>query len=83
MFTLHNPVKSEDLEWYTVTSHPCPTCKETTSLKITPDKLYAYNQGAYAQDVLSNYEPDVRERFISGMCGPCWNELYSDDWDDE
>ena len=80
MFTLHNPVKSEDLQWYTVTSHPCPTCNTTTSVKITPDKLYAYNQGAYAQDVLSSYDPDVRERFISGMCGPCWNEMG---WDDE
>jgi hypothetical protein len=83
MFKLHNPVKSEDLEWYTVTSHPCPTCKETTSVRITPSELYAYNQGAYAQDVLRHYSSVTRERFISGMCGPCWNELYSDDWDDE
>jgi hypothetical protein len=83
MFKLHNPVKSEDLEWYTVTSHPCPTCKETTSVRITPSELYSYNQGAYAQDVLRHYSSVTRERFISGMCGPCWNELYSDDWDDE
>ena len=82
MFKLHNPVKSEDLEYYTVTSHPCPTCKETIDIQITPDRLYAYNRGAYAQDVLSNYDPSVRERFISGMCDPCWKELYAD-WDDE
>ena len=83
MFKLHNPVKSEDLEYYTVTSHPCPTCKATVSINITPDKLYAYNQGAYAQEVLSEYDPGVRERFISGMCDPCWKELYANDWEEE
>jgi hypothetical protein len=85
MFQLHNPVKSDDLQYYTVTSHPCPTCNTTVSINITPDKLYAYNQGAYAQEVLSKYHPGIRERFISGMCDPCWSELYDDDadWDDE
>jgi hypothetical protein len=83
MFKLHNPTKSEDLEWYAVTSHPCPTCNTTVSIDITPEKLYAYNQGAYAQEVLSEYDAGVRERFISGMCDPCWKELYSEWGDDE
>jgi len=83
MFKLHNPIKSDDLEWYTVTSHPCPTCNTTVSIEIRPDKLYAYNQGAYAQEVLSEHDPSVRERFISGMCDPCWKELYSEWGDDE
>jgi hypothetical protein len=84
MFTLHNITKVEDQSGYIVTSHPCPTCNTTTSVKITPDKLYAYNQGAYAQEVLSKYDPGTRERFISGMCDPCWAELYDDpEWDDE
>ena len=77
MFTLHNPMKVMN-ERYVVTSHPCPTCNETETVSIASDKLYAYNQGAYAQDVLSEYDADVRERFISGMCSPCWDSLFAD-----
>jgi hypothetical protein len=84
MFTLHNPIKLNDLSGYFVTSHPCPTCNETETVSISPDKLYAYHQGAYAQTVLSDFDADVRERFVSGMCGTCWDEMFSGgDWDDE
>jgi hypothetical protein len=78
MLTLLNPVKTEDLAHYVVTSPACPECGEQVSIKITPEKLFAYNQGAYAQTVLSEYPDDVRERFISGVCGPCWDNLFSD-----
>jgi len=83
MFTLHNPMKVMN-ENYFVTSHPCPMCGDTVTVRITSDKLFAYHQGAYAQDVLSAYDADVRERFISGTCGVCWTEMFSDaDWDEE
>ena len=72
MFTLHNPTKLEDLSGYFVTSHACPMCGDRVTITVTPDKLFAYNQGAYAQDVLSDYDADVRERFISGICDVCW-----------
>lgn len=78
MFTLHNPVKTLNGS-YVVTSHPCPTCNQTQNVAITSDKLFAYHQGAYAQDVLSAYDADVRERFITGICGICWNEMFGDD----
>jgi len=79
LFTLHKITKNEELDYF-VTSHPCPTCTTTETVLISPDKLYAYNQGAYAQDVLSAYDADVRERFISGTCGACWIEMFKD-WD--
>ena len=79
VFTLLNPVKTEDLEHYVVTSPACPMCGDQVSIKITPDKLYAYNQGAYAQTVLSEYPDDVRERFISGVCGTCWVKLFTEE----
>jgi hypothetical protein len=81
MFTLHKITKNEELN-YLVSSHPCPECSSTMSVEITPDKLYAYNQGAYAQDVLSAYDAGVRERFISGMCENCWDKMFAD-FDDE
>lgn len=58
---------------YVVTSHPCPMCGETQTVKVTSAELYAYNQGSMAQQVLSNYDAGVRERFISGICNDCWN----------
>jgi len=80
MFTLHNPMKVMN-ERYVVTSHPCPMCGESKTVSISSEQLFAYNQGAYAQDVLSAYDADVRERFISGVCGICWDEMFN--FDDE
>jgi len=80
MFTLNNPTKVVE-GTYTVTSHDCPTCGDNTTILITGDKLYAYNQGAYVQEVLSEYPAEIRERFISGICDNCWNSMF--DFDDE
>jgi hypothetical protein len=81
MFKLHNPTKTEDLSAYLVHSHDCPVCHTSTSVLIAPEKLYAYNQGAYAQEVLSEYDPAIVERFITGLCGECWSSLFSDEED--
>lgn len=78
MFTLNNPMKVMEGK-YVVTSHACPMCKETKTVSITSDKLYAYNQGALAQTVLSDYDVDVRERFITGYCGTCWDTMFNAD----
>ena len=71
MFTLTNPMKVMN-ERYVVTSLPCPARKETETVSISSEQLFAYNQGAMAQDVLSGYDAGTRERFISGMCNDCF-----------
>lgn len=76
MFTLNNIVKTADLSAYSVTSKACPTCDETITIQIAPEKLFLYNQGGYVQDVLSNFDVDVRERFITGTCGECWDSMF-------
>ena len=78
MFTLHNPMKVMN-ERYVVTSHPCPTCGEEKTVSISSEQLFAYRQGGYAQTVLSDYDADTRERFITGICGGCWNEMFGDE----
>jgi len=82
MFTLLNPIKTADLSAYVVTSKACPTCNESISIEIAPEKLYAYNQGAYVQDVLSDFDADVRERFMTGTCGTCWDAMFGSDEDE-
>jgi hypothetical protein len=57
-------------------------CDTRVTVTITPEELYAYNQGAYAQDVLSDYDSDTREQFITGTCPDCWNAMFAD-FDDE
>ena len=76
MFTLLNPVKSPDLSGYYVQSLDCPMCGYATTAFVTSQQMWEYNQGGYAHDVLSAYDADVRERFISGICGECWNNLF-------
>ena len=75
MFTLHNPMKVMN-ERYVVTSHACPMCGDTLTVSISSAELFAYHQGGLAQTVLSNYDADVRERFITGICGTCWDEMF-------
>ena len=82
MFTLNNIVKTADLSAYSVTSKACPTCNETITIQIAPEKLYAYNQGGYIQDVLDGFDSDTRERFMTGTCGDCWNAMFGSDEDE-
>jgi hypothetical protein len=83
MFTLNNITKNEELN-YLVSSFPCPDCGTIETIEITPDKLYAYNQGAYCQDVLKDYDAGIRERFISGMCNDCFCTMNNyASWDEE
>jgi hypothetical protein len=51
-------------------------CDAKVTVTIAPEKLYAYNQGAYVQEVLSDYDADTREQFISGTCADCWNAMF-------
>ena len=79
MFTLNNPVKLDDLSGYSVTSHPCPHCGIEATVKITPNQLWLYNQGSGIQQVLGDYDHNIREQFISGYCGRCWDTIFGDD----
>ena len=83
MFTLNNIIKTADHSAYSVSSLPCPTCEDVLTIQIAPEKLFLYNNGGYAQDVLSNYSADVRERFMTGTCGTCWDAMFGSDEEDE
>jgi hypothetical protein len=54
-------------------------CTDTVSVLISPEKLFLYNNGGYAQEVLSAYGSDIRERFITGYCDVCWDSIFSAD----
>ena len=78
MFTLNNIRKNDNLNYF-VSSHACLMCGDSVTVEITPDKLFAYNQGAYAQEVLSEFDAGIREHFISGTCEVCWVMMFDFD----
>ena len=64
---------------YNIQSEPCIGCKETITVQITAPQLWAYNNNAYIENVLPNATPAVREQFISGTCGICWDKMFPQD----
>ena len=61
-----------------VFSGPCICCKNEIRVPIAAPELYAYRQGAYIQEALSN-NTDEREFLMSGICGPCFDSSMSED----
>lgn len=78
MFTLLDVTKIKE-RLYSVTSLPCPHCNTTVTLEITGEQLWQYNNNFSIQDVLHNIEVPVRERFMTGICGDCWDKLFNPD----
>ena len=75
MFTLLDVTKIKE-RLYSVTSLPCPHCNTTVTLEITGEQLWQYNNNFSIQDVLHNIDIPVRERFMTGICGDCWDKLF-------
>lgn len=63
---------------YKITSPPCPECTVYITLEIDGSSLYLANQGELVQKVLPNEPQRVREQFVSGYCGGCWDRIFAD-----
>ena len=62
---------------YTV-SNTC-MCGRTTTARVPGSAVFAWNQGAFAQDAFSMLTEDQREAiFISGTCDVCWDDMFLD-----
>jgi hypothetical protein len=61
---------------YKATSLPCPQCQQVLTTEIPSQQLFLYNQNAPIGKVLPDLSLEDRERFISGYCQPCWNNLF-------
>jgi len=82
MFTLLDVTKIKE-RLYSVTSLPCPHCNTTVTLEITGEQLWQYNNNFSIQDVLHDIDIPVRERFMTGICGDCWDKLFNPDKEEE
>jgi hypothetical protein len=64
---------------YSVESPPCSLCGESYILEITGQQLWAYNNNAHVQEVMPEVAPEIRERFISGTCSACWDQIFPEE----
>jgi hypothetical protein len=57
----------------------CKFCKVVHNLEVTKAGYEQYEKGADIYQAFPKMTPDDRELLISGMCGPCFDELFADD----
>ena len=58
---------------------PCPVCKNKTTVEIPGDALFRYRRGAYIQNAMPMLDDAQREILMTGICGSCWINMFSDD----
>lgn len=57
----------------------CPICHETHTIMVYTDDFYAWKHGKNAQDAFGYLSADNREMLISGICPDCWDDLFTDE----
>jgi hypothetical protein len=72
---LNNITKVEE-GLYSVESLPCPKCGDTYKLEIAGRQLHAYHNQSMVDEVLPDLSAEDRERFITGICPPCWDKMF-------
>lgn len=62
---------------------PCSVTGKPVSVAVKSEELFAYRQGALAQDAFISNSDDEREFLITGTSAEGWNMLFSDDEEGE
>jgi hypothetical protein len=60
----------------------CVTCHEVFHFEVNTPDWEKYNSGEPIQNCFPYLTADDRELFISGLCGSCFDKLFSFDEDD-
>ena len=61
-------------EHYAVT---CQSCKGDFYFYANPKEIEAWQEGKLIQDALPRLSPNMRELLISGLCGSCFEKIFS------
>ncbi len=56
---------------------PCPQCKSVAVYYVTLEQYNKFNNGERVQNAFPDLNADQRERFITGICSNCWNDMFS------
>jgi hypothetical protein len=56
----------------------CKQCGQVQDLPVTEGHILRWKTGSLAQRVFHFLSVDQRELIISGICGPCFDNLFMD-----
>lgn len=57
----------------------CRMCGEVHTIKVSEEAHENWIHGMYIQDAMPELTEDERELMISGICGKCFDELFSEE----
>ena len=61
----------------------CRHCRQIKILEVSQEGWEMYLSGAHIQDALPELSDDDRELIVSGICGPCFDKMFSEEEEDE
>ena len=61
----------------------CPFCHCDTYLQVDAEEYARWQAGELIQVAMPDLDADEREMLISGICPICWNDMFSDEDEDE
>lgn len=67
----------------TTINKTCMTCNYTYQLEVQEKDLIAIHEGAHIQDAMPYLNADERELLISGVCGQCFDNMFTEEDEDE
>jgi hypothetical protein len=61
-------------------SKACVECGNVIEFDVRAEDYDLWKEGyVLVQDALWYITPDKREMLLSGICGDCWNEMFSEE----
>jgi hypothetical protein len=67
----------------TIISICCTDCEQLKEFTVRTEHYAAWISGTVIQAAMPEIPEDERELLISGMCGTCFDALFSDEDEDE
>jgi hypothetical protein len=61
----------------------CRSCGDVHLIPVDREAFDAWRAGKWAQDAFKEMKPAVRELFVSGTCGKCFDEMFKFPEDEE
>ena len=61
----------------------CRVCKNQVEMQVHIEDVTAWENGKLIQDAMPYLSADEREVLISGICGPCFDKMFSPAMDSE
>ncbi len=62
-----------------IKSKTCPICKQSKEFEVEESDFEKYKAGYFIQEAFPTMSSEDRERFITGFCPECWNNLFPDE----